>query len=141
MTVSLPKGSFILVNGTPLSEHNRSGGAIQKEMLGVSARTIVGTMKRQSFVGKRTISVSWEHLPALDDQTVDGKAGRNTIRDLVDQDWTNNLVPYTIVIHEVDDNNVQTDTTISAFVDSYSEELIKRYAYQHWNVSISFVEV
>jgi len=141
MTVNLAKGSFLIVDTTELSEHNRSGGHIEHQMIGVMARTIVGTMRRQSFTGKRKVSVSWERLPALDSQTVDGKAGRNTLRDLVGDDWTSNLTPFTLTVREVDSNNNQVDTTFQAYVESYDEELQKRFSYQHWNVSISFVEV
>lgn len=141
MTLILQKGSFIAVGSVELSEHNRGPAQIEAQMIGISGRTITGTMKRQAMTYKRKLSVSWERLPGLDSQTVDGMAGRNTLRDLYQADWNDNLTPYTITIREVDSSNEQIDTTFSAFIETYSEELIKRFSYQHWNVSMAFAEV
>lgn len=139
--IILPKGSLITINSTALSEHNRGPAQISYEIIAISDRTITGTMRRQSLVDKRTLSVSWERLPALDGQTADGKAGRNTIKGIVDTATTVSITPLTVSFYEVNSSNVQVAVNIQMFVDNYSEELIKRFSYQHWNVTLSLVEV
>ena len=142
MTLILPKGSLIQIDGIDLSEHNRSSASIDVKPIGSSNVTILGRTRKQQITMKRTLSVSWQHLPALDSQTVDGKAGRNTINFLLPQtywDLFNNSAAV-VSYYEVDNNNVQTRTTFNAFLDSYNEELLKRFSYQHWNVSLSLVE-
>lgn len=138
MPITLPKGSLIKVNGVELSEHNRSAPQISFEPVKYDVRLASGTMRRYVVGNKRILSISWEMLPALDSQTVDGKAGRNTLKSLVEMNMGDTV---TISYKEVNATNDQTEVSFTAFIDSYSESLMKRFDAQYWNVEVSFVEV
>lgn len=137
MAIALPKGSLIKINSTELSEHNRSAMRLEREAIKFDKRTVTGTMRRLYIASKRTLSISWERLPALDSQTVDGKAGRNTLKSLYDSNIGSSI---TVSYYEVDSSNQQTPVTFTGFIDSYQEELVKRFSSQLWNVSITLVE-
>jgi len=140
MTISLPKGSLISLAGTDLSEHNRSSAQIDFESISLGERTLGGTLRKQFITRKRRISVSWENLPALDTQTVDGKAGRNTIKTLIETMMLLNNSSSALTYKEVNTSDVQTTTSLNVFVDSYNETLVRRADHQLWNISITFVE-
>lgn len=137
MTVYLPKGSLIELDGVALSEHNRSPASIDFEQIGVSKRTVVGTLKRQSITYKRKISMKWENLPATDAQTVDGQAGRDTINGIVGVDWVMSTTPISVTFK----SDSVTPETLSCFIESYDEELVKRHDKYLWNVSLTLVEI
>jgi len=137
MAISLPKGSLITINSTQLSEHNRSAMQLQREILKSDNRTVTGVMRRYFINQKRRITISWERLPALDNQTVDGKTGRNSLKALYEANIGNTV---TVSYYEVDSNNNQTQVTFTGFIDSYEETLLKRYNSQLWDVSITLVE-
>jgi hypothetical protein len=137
MAISLPKGSLITINSTQLSEHNRSAMQLQREILKSDQRTVTGVMRRYFINQKRRIAISWERLPALDNQTVDGKTGRNSLKTLYESNIGNTV---TVSYYEVDSNNNQTQVTFTGFIDSYEETLLKRYNSQLWDVSITLVE-
>lgn len=142
MTVYLPKGALITADEITLSDHNRSAASLSPEAIKSDYRTMAGYLKRQVTSSKRTLQVSWENLPALDSQTVDGYAGRNTIAENVRTVWAaDTRTPITVSWYEVGADNVQTLVSMSAFLDSYKESLNKRWGRQFWNVDISFVEV
>jgi hypothetical protein len=128
------------VDGTTLSDHNRSTAKIDFEVIGLGERTLGGMMKKQYIANKKKLTLSWDNLPALDTQTVDGKAGRNTLN-AVFVAATTSTTPVTVTWKEVDTNNAEQPVTVTMFLDSYSEELLKRYQKQLWNVSMVFVEV
>ncbi len=137
MAITLPKGSLIKINNTELSEHNRSSAQITWDFIKYDARTVTGVMRRLHVAAKRRIEVSWEMLPALDAQTVDGKAGRNTLASLVMSEMGNTVA---VRYYTVNSSNQQVETTFTGFIDSYSETLVKRFGAQYWNISLSIVE-
>lgn len=135
--ITLPKGSLITLNSTALSEHNRSSARIDPEYVKFDKRTITGTARRYYLATKKSITVSWSMLPALDNQTVDGKAGRNTLKTFVDDNIDNT---FTVYYYEVNSSNVQTQVSFTGFIATYNEELVKRWDRQMWNVSITITE-
>lgn len=138
MPIYLPKGSFISINSIELSEHNRGQAVLNREIIKFDQRTVTGNMRRFYIASKITLEVSWERLPAIDSKTVDGKAGRNTLLSL----YNNNIGSVVIVTYkDVDSNNNTSNVTFSAFIDSYSETLIKRYGTHLWDINIKLVEV
>lgn len=137
MTLVLAKGSLVTLAGITLSEHARSSFDEPREFIKSDARTVTGTMRRYHIANKRKFSFSWARLPGLDSQTLDGFAGRNSLRDLVDTYFGQAIV---MTFKEVDPSNVELNTTLNVFIDDYSEQLEKRWASQLWNISISLVE-
>lgn len=138
--VNLAKGSLITVNGITLSDHNRAAAHFDFDKFGVGDRTLTAKMVFQAIANKRKLAISWSLLPGLDGQTVDGKAGRNTIFGLVQTAWTTYTSPYIVTWKEANASNVEVATTIRMFVDSYNEELVKRVNKQQWNIQLSLVE-
>lgn len=137
MTITLPKGSLVNLATKDLSEHNRQAFEVPLDDLKTDARTANGFMRRYYVASKRKFTLSWNMLPALDGQTVDGKAGRNTIRGIHD---TNIGITLTLIYGEVDSSNNPSAITVTVFIDSYSETLVKRYERQFWNISMTLVE-
>lgn len=152
MTIYLPKGTLISIEGIQLSEHNRSAAETGSEPIMIGERTVTGTMRRQHITNKVTLSLSWEMLPALDERTVDGFAGRNTLREIRDQMWLYNFSASEVSIQEqqieyieVDEETTNTvistfDRTYMMFLDDYQETLVKRWESHFYNVSLSLVE-
>lgn len=135
--VVLPKGSLITFGTTDTSEHGRSALQITPEPIVHDVRLANGIMKRYYVGSKKKFSFSWNMIPALDDQTLDGKAGRNTLATF----YTNNIDnTFTMKYREVDGSNNQTDINTTVFIESYSESLEKRWGSQWWNVQMSLVE-
>lgn len=141
MTIYLPKGALITIDGVELSDHNRSPAQIDYELIQSGDRIVDSTLRRRILVHKTKLAISWELLPALDEQTVDGKAGRNTLSEMVSDEWNLISTFRTLSYKEVDSQNVQTNKTLSMMIDSYSEELVYRHNKQLWNVNMTLVEV
>lgn len=139
MAIFLQKGSLITLNGTELSEHNRQPAKVDYEVFQINKRTLTGTLRRQSVSYKRKISISWDLLPGEDSQTVDLKAGRDTIVSIVGTDWTLSTTPITVLYKS--DVNYGSPETVYCFVESYDEELAKRHNKWLWNVSLTLIEV
>ena len=137
MAFTFAKGALVTLAGTQLSDHNRSGFQDEIEELKTDNRTVNGTLRRYYVGSKKKVSLSWEYLPALDSQTADGQAGRNTLKSLHDT-YMNAAV--TLTYKEVNASNVQVNVNMTCFIDSYSETLIKRYNNQYWDVEMTFVE-
>jgi len=141
MVIYLPKGALISIDGTELSDHNRSAAQLDFQIISFGDRIVDGTLKRRNLVKKRTLTLSWSELPALDSQTVDGKAGRNTIVELVSDDWSTLNTYRSVIYKEVDSSNVQTNVNINMMIESYNDELVRRQDKQLWNVNLSLIEV
>lgn len=137
-TITLPKGSLITLNGIVLSEHGRSTFDITPNDIKYDNRTVTGTMRRYFVASKGTYNVSWTMLPALDSQTLDGKAGRNTLKSLYDNNMGTSI---TLQYYEVNSSNNQTFVSKTVFIESYSETLVKRWGMQLWDTKLSLVEV
>lgn len=132
-----PKGSVATLAGTTLSEHNRSALDISNEEVKSDNRTVSGLMRRYFVASKRKFSLQWNFLPALDGKTVDGKAGRNSLKSL----YTTYMgTAVTFTYKEANSSNVETDVSHTVFIDSYQESLIKRWDQQYWNVQLTLVE-
>jgi hypothetical protein len=132
MTVTFAKPNLVKINDTELSDHNRSALAIAPEELKVEHRTVNGTMRKYSIGWKQHFSFSWEFLPNADEKTVDGKAGRDTIKALVQ--GTTSTVTF---LYRNPDGSTNTYT---CFIENYSEELTKRWDSDFWTVSLGLVE-
>lgn len=137
MALTLPKGSLVTLAGTQLSEHNRAAYDISNDELMANNRTVNGTMRRYFVASKRRFAIKWDFLPALDAKTVDGKAGRNSLKSI----YTTNMgTSVNLTYKEVNVSNVQVDVSHTVFIESYQETLVKRWDQQYWNVQITLVE-
>jgi hypothetical protein len=135
--ITLPKGSLITFGTTQLSEQGRTALEVSPDPIVNDVRLANGSMRRYYVASKKKFKFSWTMLPALDGQTFDGKAGRNTLASFYVSNIDNT---FTLKYKEVDGSNNQTDISTTVFIESYSESLEKRWGAQFWNVSMSLVE-
>lgn len=56
-----------------LTEHNRREAQVSLDIIGNGQRSVVGTMRKYTVATKRSISVSWENVPADYYHTLDGQ--------------------------------------------------------------------
>ena len=138
-SITLPKGSLVTVTGDAtytLSEHNRSALSISETEIRQDVRAADGTLRRYWIASKRTYSLAWDMLPALDGQTVDLVGGRNTLYTM----YTNNKGLVTFSWKEVNASNVQISKSANVMIDTYTESLQKRFQKFYYNVQITFTE-
>jgi hypothetical protein len=137
MVLTLPKGSLVKLNSTELSEHNRAQFVIAFIPIKTDNVTATGKTRRYFVAEKRTFSTSWTFLPAIDTQTVDGKAGRNSLKAFYD---ANIGTTVTLTYKEVNSSNIQTDVVVMVFIEEYQETLTKRWGAQYWDITLSLIE-
>lgn len=132
LPLTFQKVNLVELGTTELTDHTRGPLGIEYEEIRVENRLAGGKMRRYSVGYKRRFSLSWEYLPGPDAATVDGKAGRDTLQALV----VANTSTLTFNYRDANDD----DVSFTVFIDSYSEELLKRYDNQLWAVTLSLVE-
>lgn len=132
-TLILPRNGLLVLDGTPLSEHNRKPLKIGRQPIFAEQRTITGALKRVLIAQKQVFTVEWEMLPSFNNETVDGKAGRLDLQALSETVGKMDL--------QILGNYGESNTTISVTVAGYTEELIKRFQSFYWNISLTLNEV
>jgi hypothetical protein len=133
MPVTFAKPALLEFEGTPVTDHNRSGLSIDVERIETKQRMANGTMRKYVIADKRTFSVSWEMLPSTTADTVDGYWGGEAIRDFYDS----NAGSFTLTITYDDGNSEDIEVMFSDF----SFEVVKRGVYDFWNLDINLEEV
>lgn len=133
MPITFTKPSLIVLDGTTLSEHSRSPLAISYERIAQNVRTANGTLRRFFVADKRSFSLSWDMIPGLAADTVDGFAGAKDLETKFSS--TTGSVTMTINYGQGSPENV------TVMVEGFSIELQKRWDYDWYNVSIDLVEV
>lgn len=141
MKFTLPKGSLCDIqfdnDSLVLTEHGRGDVNITPEELKTPIRLANGKMVKYSLGFKNTFSFTWQMLPGLDENTVDGKAGRDRLADAV----RNNTGTAVLRIKSHNDVGEEYTDTYVVFVETYQEVLIRRWATdQFWNVTLNLVE-
>lgn len=129
------RNAIMYWNGTKVTDHNRSALSVDVERIETKQRMADGTMRKYVIADKHTFSCSWDDLPSLTAQTVDGGLGAAAIEAfymatqgafvLTTYDRANNLSgTYTVMFSE------------------FSKTIKKRYAgTELWSVDISLEEV
>lgn len=131
--IKLPKGALMEWNGNKISDHNRSQLSVSVERIEGAKRMANGTLRKYVIADKRKFSVSWEELPHIADWTVDGYwAGRE-----IESFYNNNAGAFILRIVN-GDGVVQTYNVV---ISDFSMDLIKRGAFDFWNVDITMEEV
>ena len=127
--------NIVSINGTEITEHGRtlsSDYTINSSPVELSR----GLTKKYFKKSKRSFAFTYTLLPESTDHTIDGRAGRNFLRTLVEAKQS-----ATLVIK--DTSNSYTYNT-SVFVTSYNEDLVRRdfeQGYAFYNVTIVFEEL
>ena len=136
--------TVLLIDDKPITNHNRK--------LGVSAEPVfvenVNWNNRKSRYYKssarparRTFSLSWSYVPNSASHTVDGKKGRDYLREVASKPQH-----HVLKILNMDENGTTayTETSYNVLVKDYSETLIRRDLVEDiyfWDCSISLEEV
>lgn len=81
MTILLPRGTILTINGVDWTDHSREALAIEPTRIERSARMVNGTMRKNYVADKIKLSTSWSNLPSLTTRTVDGKLGGKGMKD------------------------------------------------------------
>lgn len=134
MAITFVRDALLKFNGTRVSDHNRSELSVDVERIGNSHRMANGTMRKYWVADKRTFSCSWDMLPTLSTQTVDGFMGAAAIENF----YNTTTGPFTLTLTD----RAGVTTTYTVVFTEFSKEIQKRWAQREfWSVNISLEEV
>jgi hypothetical protein len=129
----LPKPRLMRWNGNAVTDHNRQPLNIDVERIEKKQRMANGTLRKYIVADKRSFSTSWQMLPKLSTQTVDGFWGAEEIEVFY------NTVSGSFSLELTDgDGEVYTYTVM--FSD-FSKVVVKRGGVDFWEISLSMEEV
>ena len=115
----MPFEALIKLDDIELSDHFRAPVSVEREGRMVEVELASGKIKRYwKGSARSTFSISWQWLPSLDESTIDGLAGRDTLRD----EFKDSQVTHTLLFRDEDGDEEQ----YTVWVDSYSEEITRR---------------
>ena len=133
---------FFVLDGIPLSEHNRisSFSETPKYIMNSNWTGKKGVYFKTSK-NKRTFTIEWSFLPGQRDNTVDLHAGRDVVKAL-----SSDPRSHILKIRNLDTNGltVHTNEEYNVLITDYSETLIRRDLNNneyYWNCSMSLQEV
>lgn len=138
--ITLPKGtimSWINFNSGVTcrpSDHSRSELSVSTERIGSTERMANGRLRKYHVADKRTWSTSWDMLPAPSNMTADGRAGGKEIESF----FKSTKGDFNMSIVNVD---ASLDETVRVVFDDFNKSIVKRGAYDMWNISVSLTEV
>lgn len=126
--------SAIEINGTPLTDHNRSGISIDTNRLVNDIRTQFGDLRRYYRADKKTFSVSWSMIPQDSEYTVDRNLGAEDMVALFES--LTGVVDLTIYY------DFGEEQKYNVVINTYSSELLKRWLpYRFYEVSLEMEQV
>jgi len=127
--------SLVTLDGTEITEHGRTA-SFDYNVNGAIVNLSRGIDKKYFKKAKRGFTLSFTMLPSSTDHTVDGRAGRNFLKDKA---AVKSFFPFTI---KDISNNYSYSTEV--FIGSYTEQLVRRdysQGYDFYNITIVFEEV
>lgn len=129
---SLP--AAIEINGTFLTDHNRSSLSIGNSRLVNDVRTQFGELRRYYRADKKNFSVSWSMLPQDSESTVDRNLGAEDMVDL----FKSLTGAFDLVIYY----DFGEEQRYKAVITDFSSSLEKRWLpYRFYSVSVEMEEV
>lgn len=134
MPMTFVRPRLLRVNGSALTDHNRQPVSVDPQRIETRQRMANGTMRRYFVADKRTFSVTWNDLPTLDAQTVDGFFGAASIENL----YNTQTGAVTLGISPASGAEVN----YTCMITSFNKTISKRYSDRElWTVSMTFEEV
>lgn len=129
-----------------LSDHNRAALGITPEIIEKSQRTANGTMRKYVVASKNTFSTSWQMLPSVSSQTIDGYLGAQELIQFYNDNFDNSITlkVYAGGISSPTQAKAQATATYNTtvFIKSFNATIEKRLGgIDFWNIDISFEEV
>lgn len=131
MTFARPR--LMRWNGNAVTDHNRQQLSIDVERIEKKQRMANGTMRKYIVADKRTFSTSWNMLPKLTSQTVDGFWGADAIEVFY------NTVPGPFSL-ELSDGDGET-YTYTVMMSDFSKTISKRGSVDFWEINVTMEEV
>lgn len=120
-------------NDNPITEHNRKPLNIDPERIERKARMVNGRMRKYVVADKKTFSTSWDMLPKGVAFAVDGKWSG----DAIEAFYNSTKGSFELELTNID-GTIETYTVMFA---DFSKEIVKRGAYDFWNISVTMEEV
>lgn len=133
MPMTFTKPRLMRWNGNAVTDHNRQQLQIDVERIEKKQRMANGTMRKYIVADKRTFATSWNMLPKLTSQTVDGFWGADDIETFY------NTVTGSFSL-EISDADGETNTYNVMFSD-FSKTISKRGSRDFWEISVTMEEV
>lgn len=131
--IYIPKGSIMKWNGNLITEHNRSEIAIGVERIETANRMENATLRKYVVADKRSFSCSWDNLPAVTAQTVDGKWGG------IDIELFYNTTPGVFTLTVV---NTSGEDTYNVVFSDFDKKITRRVGTSDfWSLSVALEEV
>ena len=127
----LPKGSLISFAGNDITEHGRSEVNVDVMRFENSKRMHDGTLRKTVIADKLKWSFHYDMVPNDTTKTVDGKWGGTAIETFYET--TPGVFVMTI-------KESGTPVNYNAVITSFSKTVVKRGAYEAWNVDIEIEE-
>ena len=116
------------------SDHNRAPLDVSFESIETSRRMMRGTKRKYSVTKKRTWSTSWENLPTLQTEVVDGGATGPMMRNF----YETTRGAFTLTLRDGQGNV----TTAQVMIEEFSYNVTKRGNNTDlWEVSVTLEEV
>ncbi|QNN99143.1 minor tail protein [Streptomyces phage Faust] len=131
MTFTRPR--LMRWNGNAITDHNRQPLSVDVERIEKKQRMANGILRKYIVADKRTFGASWNMLPKLTAQTVDGFWGADAIEEFY------NTVTGSFSL-ELSDGDSETNTYNVMFSD-FSKTISKRGSVDFWEVSVTLEEV
>jgi hypothetical protein len=129
--IVLPKGSILKFDGTDISEHNRGEITVDIMRFENSKRMHNATLRKNVLADKLKWNISWELLPDQDAKTVDGKWGAASLETF----YRNTPGVFVLTV-----KNSGTPVNYNAVITSFSKTIVKRGAYEAWNIDLTIEE-
>ncbi|MEY2973506.1 MAG: hypothetical protein RI886_1283 [Pseudomonadota bacterium] len=136
--------TVLLIDDKPITNHNRKLGVsvdpVFVENINWNNRK-ARYYRSSSRPARKTFSLSWSYVPNSQSHTVDGKRGRDYLREIAGKPQH-----HVLKIINMDENGTTpyTETSYNVLVKDYSETLIRRDLVDDiyfWDCSISLEEV
>lgn len=133
MAMTFPKDALLIFGGNKVTDHNRSDLDIDVERIETSVELANGSIRTYHRADKHTFNVSWEFIPSLAAETVDGFWGGKNLYDF----YLANTGTFTLGV-------TNKDTTVTNFVvkfESFDKAVVKRWGKEYWDISVTLREV
>lgn len=133
MAMTFAKPQFMSFGGNRVTDHNRSEVSIEVERIETQNRMANGTLRKYVVADKRRFSTDWSNVPSKARFTVDGYWGVEEI----EKYYQSNPDDFTLYLNYSDGRTDEFRVVLSSF----SKTLVKRGAYDMYNMSVEMEEV
>lgn len=135
MVVTMIRPRLMTWNDMSITDHNRSALSVDVERIETAQRMANGTMRKYWVADKRAFSCSWDMLPSVTANTVDGFAGGEAMEDF----YFANSGAFSLKLFHT---SATPTGTYNVMFSDFSKTVVKRWAgYELWTVTVSMEEV